>query len=76
MKADNCNRDRAPVFWACTLPFLNSISVGALRTAYRCASFGSSSMFTLAMRSLPWYCTANSSRIGAIILHGAHHSAQ
>src|SRR6185312_1842281 len=34
------------------------------------------SMFTLTTRSLPSYCWANSSSIGAMALHGPHHSAQ
>src|SRR5689334_19691980 len=33
-------------------------------------------MFTLPIRILPLYSSANSSRIGAIILQGPHHSAQ
>src|SRR6185369_7759349 len=33
-------------------------------------------MLTLATRSLPAQLCATSSRIGAIILHGPHHSAQ
>src|SRR5208283_1623054 len=35
-----------------------------------------SSMFTLPIITLPSYSSASSSRSGAIILHGPHHSAQ
>src|SRR5688572_20648925 len=38
--------------------------------------FGFSSMFSLTTRSLSLYSVAIVSRIGAIILHGPHHSAQ
>src|SRR6185312_16201342 len=34
------------------------------------------SMFTLTTRSLPSYCWASASSIGAMALHGPHHSAQ
>src|SRR5689334_13915148 len=37
---------------------------------------GFSSMFSLAILMRSWYSVAISSRIGAIILHGPHHSAQ
>src|ERR1043166_4809178 len=33
-------------------------------------------MLTLPMVARPWYSSASSSRMGAIILHGPHHSAQ
>src|ERR1700704_1746377 len=38
--------------------------------------WGFSSMLSLAMRKRPWYSPAISSRMGAIILQGPHHSAQ
>jgi hypothetical protein len=37
---------------------------------------GFSSMLSLAIRTLSWYSAAISSRMGAIILQGPHHSAQ
>ena len=46
------------------------------RTLYSAASPWCWSMFTLPILTCPSYSSANSSRIGPIILHGPHHSAQ
>src|ERR1035438_7921989 len=46
------------------------------RMPYSVASDCCSSMFTLPIFTLPSYSSASSSRSGAIILHGPHHSAQ
>src|SRR3954449_1246523 len=67
---------RAPILVAATWPPLNSIIVGMPRTPYLRGVCGFSSMLTFATVTLPSISVANSSRKGAIILHGPHHSAQ
>ena len=57
-------------------PSWKTISVGMLITSKRRAMSGLSSTLSLAIFSLPACSSAISSRIGAIILHGPHHSAQ
>src|SRR5712692_4981941 len=57
-------------------PSLNKIRVGMLITSKRRESSSCSSMLSLAIRSLPGWSLAMSSRTGAIILQGPHHSAQ
>src|SRR3954447_6492802 len=52
------------------------MSVGMLMTSNRRARSGFSSTLSLPMRSLPACSVAISLRIGSIILHGPHHSAQ
>src|SRR6478609_7277962 len=66
----------APTLISATSPALNMASVGIERTPNWAASSGFSSMLSLATFTLPWNSTASSSRLGAIILHGPHHSAQ
>src|SRR5688572_9027020 len=65
-----------PTFCASTVPFLNRIRVGMLRMPNLGGVCGLDSMSILATRSLSLYSVAISSRIGAIILQGPHHSAQ
>jgi hypothetical protein len=76
INAVNCDLDNAPTFVASTSPFLNIISVGIPRIPYLGGVAVFSSIFSLATFSLPAYSPTISSRIGAIILHGPHHSAQ
>src|SRR5579883_2109246 len=66
----------APILVAATWPFLNRISVGMPRTPYFIGVCGFSSMLILATVTLPFMSVASSSRKGAIILQGPHHSAQ
>src|SRR5690606_30234560 len=66
----------APTLVAATSPFLNSIKVGIPRTPYLVGVIGLSSMLTLATITWSPFSAASSSRNGAIILHGPHHSAQ
>src|SRR4029078_5381149 len=75
-KAESCDLDTAPTFCASTVPFLNRMRVGIPRMPNLGGVWGFSSMLSFAtlMRSL--YSLAISSRIGAIILQGPHHSAQ
>src|SRR5260370_2048119 len=61
---------------AATWPHLNSIIVGRPRTPYLRGVCGFSSMLTLATVTFPAISAASSSRNGAIILQGPHHSAQ
>src|SRR6266704_5460409 len=68
--------DKDPTFWASTLPFLKSMSVGMPRMPYFLGISWFSSTLTLATLSLPEYSLATSSSTGAIALHGPHHSAQ
>src|SRR6202023_3889455 len=58
------------------VPFLNRIRVGMPRMLNLGGVLGFSSMLSLAMRILSLYVSAISSRMGAIILQGPHHSAQ
>src|SRR6202142_4610655 len=66
----------APTFWASTVPFLNKIKVGMPRMLNFGGVAGFSSILSFAMRTLSLFCSAISSRTGAIILQGPHHSAQ
>src|SRR6202044_309840 len=75
-KAASCDLVTAPTFWASTVPFLNRISVGMPRMLNLGGVAGLSSMLSLAIRILSLYWSAISSRMGAIILQGPHHSAQ
>src|SRR6202023_3093632 len=72
----SCDLVTAPTFWASTVPFLNRISVGMPRILNFGGVAGLSSMLSLAIRILSLYWSAISSRMGAIILQGPHHSAQ
>src|ERR1051326_5804084 len=58
------------------MPSLKISNVGIARMPNLPASAWLSSTFTLPILSLPSYSSASSSRRGAIILHGPHHSAQ
>ncbi|MDT4878703.1 hypothetical protein FQZ97_1143220 [compost metagenome] len=66
----------APTLVAASWPSLNSISVGMPRMPNLAGTSRLSSTFILVTLSLPSYEPATSSRIGAIILQGPHHSAQ
>src|SRR3954469_3244476 len=66
----------APISRRTGWPSLKTMSVGMLITSKRRAASGLSSTLSLAMLTLPACSVAISSRIGAIILHGPHHSAQ
>src|SRR5687767_2374762 len=66
----------APTLVAAISPFLNSMSVGMPRTPYLVGVSGLSSMLTFATVTWSPLSAASSSRNGAIILHGPHHSAQ
>jgi hypothetical protein len=55
---------------------LKIIRVGMPRTPYLAVTDGFSSMFSLAMVTLPPDSAAISSSAGAIWRHGPHHSAQ
>src|SRR6516162_4897663 len=74
--AESWDLETAPTFCASTVPFLNRISVGMPRIPNFGGVCGFSSMLILATLIRPWYSLAISSRIGAIILQGPHHSAQ
>ena len=74
--AESWDLDTAPTFCASTVPFLKRISVGMPRMPNLGGVCGFSSMLILATLMRSWYSLAISSRIGAIILHGPHHSAQ
>src|SRR4051794_2559256 len=67
---------RAPTFCPSTWPFLKRMSVGIPRTLKRCGIFGLSSILIFAILTLSLNSPAISSSMGAIILHGPHHSAQ
>src|SRR5690606_12131344 len=75
-KEESCDFDSAPTFVATTCPPRNSISVGMPRMPYFAGVDWFSSTFIFAMRTFPSYSRDTSSRIGAIILQGPHHSAQ
>src|SRR3954452_18938727 len=66
----------APILVAATWPPLNRIIVGMPRTPYLRGVCGFSSMLTLATVTRPAMSVARSSRKGATILHGPHHSAK
>src|SRR5690606_25829838 len=57
-------------------PSLKRIMAGMLMTSKRRAMPGCSSTFSFAMRLGPDCAVAIASRIGAMALHGPHHSAQ
>src|SRR5882672_10254521 len=65
-----------PTICSATCPWLNKSNVGMARIPYSVANGCCSSMFTFPILMRPWNSSANSSRIGAIILQGPHHSAQ
>ena len=66
----------APMIRCTGSPSLNRINVGMLITSKRRVTSRLSSMLSLAILSRPASSWAISSRVGAIILHGPHHSAQ
>src|SRR5918996_2002069 len=66
----------APTLVAAISPFLNSINVGIPRTPNLVGVSGLSSILTFATTIVSLLSAASSSRYGAIILHGPHHSAQ
>src|SRR5581483_8450178 len=72
----SCPLPLAPMSLSWTSPSLNRMRVGMLMTSNRRATSRFSSTLSLAMRSLPACSVAISSRMGAIILQGPHHSAQ
>src|SRR6185295_9702598 len=72
----SCALETAPTCCAATVPLRNKSKVGMPRMLYFGGVFGFSSMLSLTTRSLSLYWVAMVSRIGAIILHGPHHSAQ
>src|SRR5262245_38019263 len=74
--AASCDFDTAPTFCASTVPFLKRMRVGIPRMPNLGGVCGFSSMFSFATLILSLYSVAISSRIGAIILQGPHHSAQ
>src|SRR6267154_1400695 len=65
-----------PILVAATWPFLNRMRVGMPRTPYFIGVSGFSSILILATVTLPAILAAISSRAGAMLLHGPHHSAQ
>src|SRR5919205_214504 len=74
--AVSCDLESAPTRVASTLPFLKSISVGMPRMPNFAGVLWFSSTLIFAILRRPSYSLATSSRIGAIDLHGPHHSAQ
>merc|ERR1711991_232203 len=72
----NCDFAAAPTFCETTAPFLNKSNVGIPLTLNLVGVSGLSSIFNLQILIFPSYSQANSSIIGAIDLHGPHHSAQ
>src|SRR6187402_1374490 len=76
IQLDRADFGAAPTLMSATSPALNSASVGIERTPNLAASSGFSSMLSLTTLTLPAISTEISSRLGAIILHGPHHSAQ
>src|SRR3954471_14555127 len=66
----------APTLVAATWPSWKIIMVGMPRTPYLVGTCGFSSMFSLAMVILPSSSVLSSSRAGAIMRQGPHHSAQ
>src|ERR1041385_1172075 len=66
----------APTWREASSPFLNSISVGIDMMPYLAAVAGFSSTLSFTILTLPFIVPAISSRAGAIILQGPHHSAQ
>src|SRR4029453_13352056 len=66
----------APTFWPSTWPFLKRMRVGMLRTLKRCDILGFSSTLSFTIVTLSRYSAAISLSMGAIALHGPHHSAQ
>src|SRR5664279_6404122 len=74
--AVSCDLVSAPTFCACAWPALYRITVGIPRMPYLPGVDGLASMSSFAIVILPSYCLAISSRTGANILQGPHHSAQ
>src|SRR3954467_2122818 len=66
----------APTWRAAISPFLKIISVGIDMIPYFCATFGFSSTLSLTILTFSPIEPAISSRAGAIMRHGPHHSAQ
>src|SRR6476619_7798386 len=66
----------APTWREASSPFLNSIKVGIDMMPYFAAVAGFSSTLSFTILTLPSIEPASSSRAGAIILQGPHHSAQ
>src|SRR5690242_10166504 len=75
-KAVSCALATAPTWVAAGWPFLNRMRVGMPRIENFGGVCGFSSTFSLTTLSLPLFSAATCSRIGAIIRHGPHHSAQ
>jgi len=73
---DNSPLGAAPTFCAAALPSLNRMSVGIERMPSLLATAGFSSILSLTTLTLPFISEAISSRAGAIMRHGPHHSAQ
>ena len=76
MKAVNSDFDSAPTLVATMLSFLNKISVGIPRIPYLRGSFLILVDIDLGDLEFAGVFPATSSSIGAITLHGPHHSAQ
>src|SRR4029453_5848545 len=76
IQAVSCDLVSAPTFCACAWPPLYRMTVGMPRMPYLPGVGGLASMSSLATVILPPYSFATSSRTGANILHGPHHSAQ
>src|SRR5690606_38104209 len=72
----SCDFDSAPTLVSTTAPLRNSISVGLPRMPDLAGTDWFWSTLTLTPFILPAYSREASSRIGAIILQGPHHSAQ
>lgn len=66
----------APTTLSLFSPLVNTNTVGMDRIPYLVAMSGLSSVFSFRHRTLPAYCFAISSIIGAIMRHGPHHGAQ
>src|ERR1044072_6325625 len=66
----------APTWREASSPFLNSISVGIDMIPYLAAVAGFSSTWSFTILTLPPMVPAISSRAGAIIRQGPHHSPQ
>ncbi len=76
INAVSCDLDKAPTLVPTTAPFLKSINVGIPRIPNFAGVAWFSSTLSFATVSLPSYSLETSSRIGAIMRQGPHHSAQ
>ena len=76
INSDNCVLDNAPTFVPATSPLLKRIRVGMPLIPYFGAVLGLASTSILQTFSFYAYSLAISSRTGAIIIQGPHHSAQ